>query len=62
MFDKISTKTRCADILTAPLLPFIQNVYPEWHRLYQDNNPKHASRDIQEYFKAGTSKPRIYMT
>jgi hypothetical protein len=50
IFDGIMTATRYGDILSAALLPFIQMAYPDGHRLYQDNDPKHASRYIQNFF------------
>ena len=31
------------------LLPFIQKVYPNGHKLMQDNDPKHASNYIKEF-------------
>ena len=37
-------------VLQAGLVPFIRNVYPDGHRLYQDNDPKHASRLIENFF------------
>ena len=52
MFQGILTATRYGDILSASLIPFIQETYQEDHRLYQDNNPKHTSRYIQNFFAA----------
>ena len=43
--------TRYTRILDAALVPFIQQYYPAGHRFQQDNDPKHASRWAQEYFK-----------
>ena len=52
MFQGILTATRYGDILSASLIPFIQETYQEDHRLYQDNDPKHTSRYIQNFFAA----------
>ena len=38
------------DILRQSLLSFIHTVYPEGHRLMQDNYPKHTSRKAQNFF------------
>ena len=50
IFDGIMTATRYGDILKASLVPFVQECYPKGHRLYQDNDPKHTSKYIQEFF------------
>ena len=50
IFDGIMNATRYGDILKASLVPFIRKNYPESHRLYQDNDPKHTSRYIQRFF------------
>ena len=51
MFDGILTAIRYGDILGASLIPFIQMAYRGGHRLYQDNDPKHTSRYIQNFFE-----------
>ena len=33
------------------LLPFIQERFPDGHRLYQDNDAKHLSKYIEESLK-----------
>ena len=47
MIDGIMTATRYGNILKASLVPFVQECY---HRVYQDNDPKHTSKYIQEFF------------
>lgn len=39
------------DILEQTLLPFINDVYPTGHKLMQDNDPKHTSRYIGNFFQ-----------
>ena len=50
IFDGIMTATQYGDILSASLVPFIREHYPLGHRLYQDNDPKHTSRYIKDFF------------
>ena len=39
------------EILEKTLLPFIQNVFPEGHKLMADKNPKHTSRHAQSFIE-----------
>ena len=43
---------RYQQILESSLVPFIQSCYPAGHRFQQDNDPKHTSGYIEEYFKS----------
>ena len=43
--------TRYGDTLSASLVSFLKKTYPDEHRLYQDNDPKHTSRYIQTFFE-----------
>ena len=52
MFSGIMNATRYSDILSASLVPFLKEMYPHGHRLYQDNDPKHTNKYIQRYFEA----------
>ena len=42
---------RLGIILEAWLLPFIADKFSSGHRLYHDNDPKHASYYIEDFFK-----------
>ncbi len=44
IFTGILVATRLIKIFDASLLPFVQSVYPESHRLMQDIDPKHSSK------------------
>lgn len=41
------------DILRAGFIPFIKSVYPDVHRLMQDNDPKHASKLVKGFLEEG---------
>ena len=49
MFSGIMNATKYGDILSASLVPFIHEKYPNGHRLVQDNDPKHTSKYIQNF-------------
>lgn len=38
-------------ILQQTLLPFLEEVYPDGHRLMADNDPKHTSRAAQNFLE-----------
>ena len=50
MFTGIMNAERLSQILEAGLLPFIRDKFPDGHRLYHDNDPKHASGHIEKFF------------
>jgi len=51
MFTGIMNANRLGAIYEADLLPFIQERFPDGHRLYQDNNPKHSSKYIERFLE-----------
>ena len=51
IFEGIMDAKGYETILRQALLPFIAENYPDGHRLMQDNDPKHTSRHIQEFFE-----------
>ena len=51
MFTGIMNAERLRTVFQAGLLPYIQNTFPDGHRLQQDNDPKHASGLIDEFFE-----------
>ena len=48
MFTGIMNAVRLGQILEAGLLPFIREKFSDGHRLFQDNDPKHASNYIEK--------------
>ena len=51
MFTGILNATRLGAVYNAGLVPFIEKTFPDSHRLYQDNDPKHASNYIDKFLK-----------
>ena len=50
MFSGIMDARRLAMILEAGLFPFMEEKFSDGHRLFHDNDPKHASKYIEEFF------------
>jgi len=51
MFSGIMNADRLVAVYEAGLLPFIRERFKEGHRLYQDNDPKHSSKKIEDFFE-----------
>ena len=51
MFSGIMNTTHLSTVYEAGLLPFIQERFPDGRRLYQDNDPKHASKYIEKFLE-----------
>ena len=51
MFSGIMNAEKLKLIFRAGLLPFIQEKFPDGHKLFQDQDPKHASSAIEEFFE-----------
>jgi transposase len=49
IFDGFMKKELFVSILEGTLLPFIKDVYPDSHKLMQDNDPKHTSGHAKEW-------------
>ena len=49
IFDGIMKKELFVSILEGTLLPFVKDVYPDGHKLMQDNDPKHTSLYAKEW-------------
>ena len=50
IFDDTMDAKGYEEILQQLLLPFLKAYYPDGHCLMQDNDPKHTSKHIQEFF------------
>ena len=51
MFSGIMDAIRYGQILDASLVPFIAECYPTGHRFQMDNDPKHRSAHIENFFE-----------
>lgn len=51
IFTGITNAERLSTVYEAGLLPFLRDYFPDGHRLQQDNDPKHASDHIDDFFK-----------
>ena len=51
MFNAIMNAKVYTQILTAALLPFASERYPDGYRFQQDNDPKHTSKWAQKFFE-----------
>ena len=51
MFTGIMNAERLGRIFEVGLLPFVRDHFRDGHRLQQDNDPKHASGYIDDFFK-----------
>ena len=51
IFTGIMDAVKLKKVLETGLLPFVNEVYPDGHRLYQDNDPKHTSGSVVQFFE-----------
>jgi len=51
LFTGTMDAIRFGEILDASLIPFLSECFPEGHRFQMDNDPKHRSNYIENYFK-----------
>ena len=56
MFTGTMNAERLGIILEAGLLPYIADKFSGGHRLYHDNDPKHSSYYIEDFFKENNVK------
>ena len=55
MSSKIMNATRLGTVYEVGLLPFIQERFPDGHRLYQFNDLKHSSKYIKRFLEKGVN-------
>ena len=55
MFTGIMNAIRLGAVYEAGLLSFIQERFPDGHRLYQDNDPKHSLKYIEQFLERGVN-------
>ena len=51
VFDGIMKKELFVSILEGTLLPFVQDIYPDGHKLMMDNDPKHTSAYAKQWIE-----------
>ena len=51
MFTGIMDAGRLGAVYEAGLVPFVRERFPDGQRLYQDNDPKHASKYIEDFLE-----------
>ena len=51
MFNGIMNAIKFGKIIESGLVPFVKSIFPDGHRLQQDNDPKHSSKYVKSLFK-----------
>ena len=62
MFTEIMNAERLGAVYEAGLVPFIQQQFPDGHRLYQDNDPKHSSKYVHRRVFEATRRELVVHT